>query len=55
MLCERRVAVTVISWSASEFTSVLLAAWSAADALKETPPKIDAIAIESFEFIVHPL
>jgi hypothetical protein len=53
MLCERRVAVTVISWSASELTSVV--AWSAAVALNETPPKMDAIAIESFEFIVHPL
>jgi hypothetical protein len=30
-------------------------AWSAAAALKETPLKIDAIATESFEFIVHPL
>jgi hypothetical protein len=38
----------------SELMSVLPPAWSAAVALKETPPKIDAIAIESFEFIVHP-
>jgi hypothetical protein len=55
MLCERRVAVTVISWSASELTSGTVLAWSAAAALKETPLKIDAIATESFEFIVHPL
>jgi hypothetical protein len=46
--------VTVISWSASELTSVTLLVWSAAVALNEAPPKMDAIAIESFEFIVHP-
>jgi hypothetical protein len=53
MLCDRLVAVTVISVSASELTSVIV--WSAAAALKEAPPKIDAIAIESLEFISHPL
>jgi hypothetical protein len=45
--------VTTISWRALEFTSVL-AAWSAADAPKDTPPKMDAIANESFEFIFIP-
>jgi hypothetical protein len=55
MLWLRRVAVTVISCSASEELSVLLAAGSAAHAPKDALPKIAAIAKESFEFIVIPL
>ena len=61
MLSLRRCAVTVISCRVS-----LLAAGAAvasgpsagaptAPAPKDTPPRMAAIAVESFEFIVHPL
>jgi hypothetical protein len=54
MLCERRVAVTVISCSASDEVSLLLDAGSAAHAPNDAPPNIAAIANESFVFMCHP-
>jgi hypothetical protein len=54
MLCERRVAVTVISWSASGELSALPELWSAAAAANDEPPKIAAIAKDSFVFMVIP-
>src|ERR1700761_1667470 len=56
ILSERRWAVTVISCSASELGPASLppAGVSAAEAPKETLPRIAATAYETFDFIAIP-
>src|SRR5579863_2643624 len=51
MLCERRCAVTVISSRASLPPSTV----AAKDLAPDTAPRTAAIAMESLEFIDHPL